>query len=467
MTEVTTSAFADLGLVGPLLKNIRKEGFESPTPIQENAIPLLLEGRDMIGLAQTGGGKTAAFALPTLQRLSETAGKRRPSTPRALILAPTRELAKQIADSIFPFNRGLGLKQTAIFGGAPMGKQIGLLRQGVDVLVATPGRLLDHKKRGSINLSEIEIFILDEADRMLDMGFIHDVKAIAADLPEEHQTVLFSATMTPNVKKLAQQILRNPAYVEMEQETAVADTISHKVMFLDGQNKRALLTEVLEKEDPAQAIIFAKTKAGSDNLARALSQQDYTVAAIHGDKHQSMREKILRRFRNGSLRFLVATDVAARGIDVPGIDMVINYDLPMEPENYVHRVGRTGRNGERGQAISFCDGKDKGLLRLIEKQIDQKIEVDADHAFHVEVKEEKVGRGYKGGRRTGGRPSGKPGQKSYKSRKPRGPKKEFGESRRVKPGSKPSGPKKNSNANGNNKFVKARKPAGGPKRRAA
>ncbi|WP_417318829.1 DEAD/DEAH box helicase [Emcibacter sp.] len=464
---MTTSAFADLGLEGPLLKNIQKEGFESPTPIQESAIPLLLEGRDMIGLAQTGGGKTAAFGLPMLQRLSETAGRRTPNTPRALILAPTRELAKQIADSIFPFNKGLGLKQTAIFGGAPMGKQIGLLRQGIDVLVATPGRLLDHKKRGSIKFDEIDIFILDEADRMLDMGFIHDVKDIAASLPENHQTVLFSATMTANVRKLASQILRNPAYVEMPQETAVAETISHKVMFLDGKNKRALLNDVLDKENPGQAIIFAKTKAGADNLARALSSNDCTVASIHGDKHQSMREKILRRFRNGSLRYLVATDVAARGIDVPGIDMVINYDLPMEPENYVHRVGRTGRNGESGQAISFCDGRDKGLLRQIERQIDQKIEVDDEHQFHVDVKEEKGGRGYKGRGRSSGKPGGKPGQKFSRARKPRGPKNALGESRRVKPEGKSGGPNKNSNANGKNKFVKSRKPSGGPKRRAA
>ncbi|WP_321394710.1 DEAD/DEAH box helicase [Emcibacter sp.] len=466
MTSTTPSAFADLGLDGPLLKNIAREGFDTPTPIQTSAIPLLLEGRDMIGLAQTGGGKTAAFGLPTLFRLSETAAHRRPNSPRAVILAPTRELAKQIADSLLPFNKGLGLRQTAIFGGAPMGKQIGLLRQGVDILVATPGRLLDHKKRGTVKFDDVEIFILDEADRMLDMGFIHDVKDISASLPAEHQTILFSATMTPNVKKLTSQILTNPAYVEMPQESAVADNITHKVMFLDGKNKRALLNAVLERENPGQAIIFAKTKAGADKLALALSGDEYNTASIHGDKHQSMREKILRRFRSGSIRLLVATDVAARGIDVPGIDMVINYDLPMEPENYVHRVGRTGRNGESGQAISFCDSRDKGLLNQIERQIDQKIEVDQDHKFHVEVREEKSSRGYKGRGGNGGKPG--QGKRPGQGRSFKGPKGAPLESRRRKPdGNKGTGPNKTGAANGKNKFVKSRKPAGASRRQAA
>ncbi len=471
MTSPTPSAFAELGLYGPLLKNISRQGFETPTPIQQGAIPLLLAGQDLIGLAQTGGGKTAAFGLPTLQRLSETRIRRRPHCPRAIILAPTRELAKQIADSLAPFNIGLGLKQTAIFGGAPMGKQIGLLRQGVDLLVATPGRLLDHKRRGSVKFDDVEVFILDEADRMLDMGFIHDVKEIAASLKSEHQTILFSATMNTTVKKLTEQILRDPAFVEMPQETAVADTISHKVMFLEGQNKRALLKDILNKENPGQAIIFAKTKAGSDNLARSLAQEGHKTAAIHGDKHQQMREKILKRFRNGTLRFLVATDVAARGIDVPGISHVINYDLPMEPENYVHRVGRTGRNGESGQAISFCEARDKGLLRLIEKQMGQKIEVDLDHDFHVEVSEIKTSRGYKGKKRPFRKERGSKNTKAFKG---------FGgrESARKNTGTKSdtrpkgtlkarTGSKPNGIHHGNNKVVQNRKTTESSKRRAA
>ena len=401
------SDFAALGLADPLLKSIKREGFTAPTPIQSIAVPPLLEGADLMGIAHTGGGKTAAFSLPLLHKLLQTPGKPKPNRCKALILAPTRELAQQIGKCIVEFSRGTKVTTAVIAGGLPYGPQIQKLRRGVDVLIATPGRLMDHLRSGAIGFEDTATYILDEADRMLDMGFIHDVMSISKSLPKGHQTVLFSATMSPKIKKLSQALLDDPVHVEIEQKTTVAETIDHKMMSVAKGNKRALLFELLTSLEADKVLVFARTKRGADRLAKQICGQDITADAIHGDKRQRQREKILKNFRNGKVKVLVATDLAARGIDVDGITHVINFDLPMEPENYVHRVGRTGRAGKLGTAISFCDMEEVALLRDIERLIALPIEVDEEHRFHVPVPSAPKGGAKKPGRkRRGG--SGRP-----------------------------------------------------------
>ncbi len=375
--------FTELNLVGPLLRAIEKQGFTEPTAIQKRAIPALLDGRDLMGIAETGGGKTAAFVLPLLQRLQHERRKPKPNRPTAVILAPTRELAHQIGLCIRVFTRGVKLFHTVVYGGAPYGPQIQQLTRGVDILVATPGRLLDHMKRGTVQLDNVETFILDEADRMLDMGFIEDVTFISEKLPEDHQTVLFSATMSPAIRKLSEKLLREPEYVEVKQKTAVAEGVDHSVLMVAGQHKKDLLMHLLAEGEKERVIVFVRTKATADSLKDEIEAEVETVkaAAIHGDMPQRVRERTLRSFRNGRFSVLVATDVAARGIDVSGVTHVINYDLPMEAENYIHRVGRTGRAGATGIAMSICEPRERNLLRNIEQILKQKVRIDENHPF--------------------------------------------------------------------------------------
>ncbi len=403
------SAFSAFGLADTILQSVRNEGFDQPTPIQSMAIPPLMEGHDLMGIAQTGGGKTAAFSLPMINKLLDDYQKPRQNMPKVLILAPTRELAQQIELCITTFSKGTRLKSLVIAGGQPYPPQTSKLRRGVDILVATPGRLIDHIGRNNVKFNDTATFILDEADRMLDMGFIDDVRDIAASLPQDHQTVMFSATMNPKVRNLSKSLLTAPVYVEIERKTAVADTISHKLMNVTRRNKAQLLCDILSGDGVEKALVFARTKTGADELSNALYEKGIRSDAIHGDKRQRVREKILMNFRRGRTRVLVATDVAARGIDVDGISHVVNYELPIEPENYVHRVGRTGRAGQKGIAISFCDPSDVRLLKNIEQLIKLPIEVDADHEFHIDVSSRGNAKGNKGrfardrgGRREGG-----------------------------------------------------------------
>ena len=374
------SSFQNLKLIAPLMKAISKLGYERPTPIQAQAIPPLLEGRDVLGCAQTGTGKTAAFSLPILQHLStlRDGPGRRPI--RALVLSPTRELAAQIEESFSEYGAYLpALKHIVIFGGVNANPQISKLRRGVDILVATPGRLLDLQSQGEIDLSQVEFFVLDEADRMLDMGFIHDIRRVLKVLPPKRQNLLFSATMPPNIVELASGFLDKPVHVEVVPESTTAERIDQQVMFVEKSDKRHLLAHLLDQGDVEQCIVFTRTKHGANRLVQQLERAGHAAAAIHGNKSQNARERALNAFREGSLPTLVATDIAARGIDVPGVSHVFNFDLPNEPESYVHRIGRTGRAGESGLAIAFCDESEGGYLRDIERLIDQEIEVVEEH----------------------------------------------------------------------------------------
>lgn len=392
--------FTELDLVGPLLRAVEKQGFSSPTEIQTAAIPDLLLGHDLMGVAETGGGKTAAFVLPLLQRLSHERKRPKSNTPTAIILAPTRELAGQIARCIQVFTREIKLFHATVYGGAPYGPQLQQLVRGVDILVATPGRLMDHMKRGTVQLGNVQTFILDEADRMLDMGFIDDVNFIASKLPAEHQTVMFSATMSPAIRKLSGKLLKDPKFVEAKRKTAVASTIDHSVLMVSGHNKKDLLMHLLAMGDKDRVLVFVRTKATADKLAQEIEEQveNIKASAIHGDLQQRARERTLRNFKNGKFSILVATDVAARGIDVAGITHVINYDLPMEPENYIHRVGRTGRAGASGIAISICEPRERNLLRNIEQIIKQKVRIDDNHPFPAPVQEKNKHRPKRSGR---------------------------------------------------------------------
>lgn len=381
--------FSELDLVGPLLRAVEKQNFETPTPIQASAIPPLLEGQDVMGIAQTGGGKTAAFVLPLLQKLSQTHGRPKKNKPRALILAPTRELAGQIGKCIKDFSQGVKVFHTVIYGGAPYGPQLQALARGVDILVATPGRLLDHVARKTVILDDCNIFVLDEADRMLDLGFIDDVSKIAGLLPQNHQTVMFSATMSRDIKKLCDKILNEPVYVEAPRETMVASGIDHRVLMVGYKDKKTLLMHLLKTEAIEKALIFTRTKATADDLAKEIEEQDLRASALHGDHPQRTRERTLRAFRNDRFKILVATDVAARGIDVTGISHVFNFDLPMEPENYIHRVGRTGRAGASGIAISLCEARERNLLHNIERVIKLRVRVDDDHPYPLIEKSKK------------------------------------------------------------------------------
>ncbi len=370
----------------PLLRALQEEGYTNPTPIQQQAIPIVLQKRDLLGCAQTGTGKTAAFALPLLQLMSQTtsdesANGRRPI--RALILTPTRELAIQIEESFKAYGRFLSLRHEVIFGGVSQSKQVAGLRRGVDILVATPGRLLDLINQGHVSLKDIRYFVLDEADRMLDMGFVQDVRRIIARLPEQRQTLFFSATMPPEIKQLADILLQNPAKVEVTPVSSTADTIQQHIFFTEKQNKPQLLIHLLKDPQIPTALVFTRTKFGADKVARALSKVGIRAEAIHGNKTQNARQYALNNFKTRRSRVLVATDIAARGIDIDELTHVINYDLPNVPETYVHRIGRTGRAGANGIALSFCDFEEKIFLRDIEKLIRKPIPVVKDHPFDV------------------------------------------------------------------------------------
>ena len=363
--------FSDLHLIPALLEAVRQAGYEAPSPIQEQAIPPVLAGRDLLGCAQTGTGKTAAFALPILQRL---AAAKVPGKPiRTLILTPTRELALQIDESFAAYGKGLPLTHCVIFGGVGQAPQVAALRRGVDILTATPGRLNDLCNQGHIDLSRVEVFVLDEADRMLDMGFVHDVKKVLARLPKRRQTLLFSATMPTEIEELAGTILHEPAKVMVTPPATTVEAIEQSLCFVDKGNKKHLLAQLLKDPQVESALVFTRTKHGADRVVKELSRAGVEAMAIHGNKSQTARQKALGLFKEGRLRVLVATDIAARGIDVSGLSHVFNYDLPNIPETYVHRIGRTGRAGKPGIAVSFCCAEELPYLSDIEKLTKQKI----------------------------------------------------------------------------------------------
>lgn len=377
--------FEELSLAPPLLQAVAEEGYTTPSPIQERAIPPVLAGRDLVGCAQTGTGKTAAFALPVLQRLLEQPlglGKR---PIRALVLTPTRELAIQIFENIEAYGRHTKLRAAVIFGGVSQNPQVEALARGVDVLVATPGRLNDLIGQGYVKLEQVQVFVLDEADRMLDMGFVHDVKKVIAKLPAKKQTLLFSATMPPEIQALVDSLLTKPVKVAVTPVSSTVDAIRQRLYFVDKANKRRLLAYLLKGPEIASALVFTRTKHGADRVVRDLGREGIRAMAIHGNKSQNARQAALKSFKDGTLRVLVATDIAARGIDVDELSHVINYDLPNVPETYVHRIGRTGRAGLDGDAISFCDFDEKAYVRDIEKLIKKPIPVVEDHPFPMTV----------------------------------------------------------------------------------
>lgn len=375
-------SFNDLQLSEPVLRALNTEGYTNPTPIQEKAIPVILQKRDLLGCAQTGTGKTAAFTIPILQMMYEQ--KQHTSRYiRALILTPTRELAIQVGDSLKAYGRFLPLRYQVVFGGVPQFNQVQGIRRGVDFLVATPGRLLDLVQQKHISLAHIQFFVLDEADRMLDMGFIHDVKRIIEKLPANKQTLFFSATMPPAIRQLAAMLLKDPIKAEVSPPASTVDMIEQSVFFAEKQNKLPLLTHLLKNPAIETALIFTKTKHGADRLAKNLHKAGIYAGAIHGNKAQHARQKTLSSFKNKNIRVLVATDIAARGIDIDELSHVINYDLPDVPETYVHRIGRTGRAGASGIAISFCDWSEKILLTEIEKLIRKQVPVVKGHPYDV------------------------------------------------------------------------------------
>lgn len=376
--------FKDLNIIEPILKAIEKEGYTAPTPIQERAIPALLEGNDLEGYAQTGTGKTAAFAIPIIQLLyGRQRGEKTPRAIKALVLAPTRELAIQIGESFTSYGKYTKLKNTVVFGGVSQNPQTDALRSGVDILIATPGRLLDLMHQGYISLQNIEFLVLDEADRMLDMGLGQDVKRIIAKLPMERQTMLFSATMPKEISELIASILKKPVRVAVAPVSSTIDTVRQAVYFVDKKKKKALLIHLLRDKALESVLVFSRTKHGANRIAEALEKAGIETLAIHGDKSQNARQLALGSFKEKKIRVLVATDIAARGIDIDELSHVINYDLPEVPETYVHRIGRTGRAGAEGVALSFCDEEDKDSLKNIEKLISKKIHVIEDHPYPI------------------------------------------------------------------------------------
>lgn len=373
--------FESLNIIEPILRSLKEEGYTIPTPIQIQAIPIVLKGIDLIGCAQTGTGKTAAFAVPILQHLTINKSFDKKKKIRSLIVTPTRELAIQIEESFKAYGRHTGLTCTVVFGGVNQNPQTNALRNGVDILVATPGRLLDLMNQGFISLKDVEIFVLDEADRMLDMGFIHDVRKIISALPQKRQSLFFSATMPPEIVKLAGSIVYKPVKVEVTPSASTVDIVNQFVYFIDKGNKNSLLLEILKDEKIKTALVFTRTKFGADKVVKVLKKKNISAEAIHGNKAQNARQRALSGFKAQTTRVLVATDIAARGIDVDDLEYVINYEIPNISETYVHRIGRTGRAGANGTAISFCDAEEKAYLKDIEKLITKKIQVVVDHPF--------------------------------------------------------------------------------------
>ena len=403
-------SFENLNLIEPILQALKTEGYTKPTPIQAQTIPLALSRKDILGCAQTGTGKTAAFAIPIIQLLTQdknlAPGKR---LIRSLILTPTRELAIQIGESFANYGKNTNLKYKVIFGGVSQFSQVESLRSGIDVLIATPGRLLDLMNQKHVNLNTIQFFVLDEADRMLDMGFVHDVKKIIAKLPAKRQSLFFSATMPPAIVQLADTILVNPSKVEVTPVSSTANTINQVVYFVDKENKKHLLIDLLKDKMIERVLVFTRTKHGADKVAKDLTRNGINSQAIHGNKSQNARQNALNNFKSKLTRVLVATDIAARGIDIDELTHVINYELPNVPESYVHRIGRTGRAGASGIAIAFCDAEEKEYLRDIQKLIGKQIPVIDDHAYplmnHNVVKAEKQQRGPRPQRNSGNRNS--------------------------------------------------------------
>jgi len=374
-------SFTTLNLIAPLLKALDEEGYQLPTPIQQQAIPVVLAGKDLLGCAQTGTGKTAAFSLPILQHLTQEGQPTKEI--KALILTPTRELAIQINESIETYGKFLSIKHQVVFGGVNINTQIAALRRGATILVATPGRLLDLVNQKIISLHAVTHFVLDEADRMLDMGFIHDIKKVVSLIPKKRQTLFFSATMPTEIAKLANTILSNPTRVEVAPVSSTAEKVAQTVYAVDKANKPKLLVHLLKKVISDHVLIFTRTKHGADRLVKTLSKQGFMAQAIHGNKSQNARQKALGDFKAGKLKILIATDIAARGIDVDELKYVVNFDLPNEPETYVHRIGRTGRAGASGQALSFCDVDERPYLQDISNLIKQTIPVINDHPYPV------------------------------------------------------------------------------------
>ena len=374
--------FKDLKIIEPILKALKEENYTEPTPIQEKAIPLILRGNDVLGSAQTGTGKTAAFAIPILQHLFlDRTMNNSPRKIKSLIITPTRELAIQIGISFSVYGKFTGIKNTVVFGGVKQGTQTEALRKGIDILVATPGRLLDLMNQGFISLNTIEYFVLDEADRMLDMGFINDIRKIIATLPAKRQSLFFSATMPDNIVKLSRKILTNPQKVDVSPISSTAETIRQYLYYTNRITKKDLLLHILQDKEIDQVLLFSRTKHGADKIARNLKKNKIKSASIHGDKAQNNRQKVLAKFKAGEIRVLAATDIAARGIDIDKLKYVINYDIPNVAETYVHRIGRSGRAGEEGNAISLCEPEENAFIRDIEKLINLKIRVVNENPF--------------------------------------------------------------------------------------
>jgi ATP-dependent RNA helicase RhlE len=381
--------FEQLRIVDPILKALKQQGYTHPTPIQAQAIPILLKGQDLLGCAQTGTGKTAAFAIPVLQNLyldqqsrPASKGKRR---IKALVVTPTRELALQIGENFEAYASFLPLRSTVIFGGVKQGTQTQILKRGVDILIATPGRLLDLMGQGFINLSHLEYLVLDEADHMLDMGFIHDIRKIIAKIPSDRQSLFFSATMPPEIVALSKNILGNYQRVTINPEQTTAERVEQLVYYVAKRDKIKLLGHLLQEKDIETVLVFSRTKYGADKIVRRLKKQNLQAAAIHGNKSQGARQRALKDFKNGQINILVATDIAARGIDVDELSHVVNYDLPNVPETYVHRIGRTGRANASGQALSFCDVEERPYLQRIERLIKQQLPIISEHPFEDEA----------------------------------------------------------------------------------
>jgi ATP-dependent RNA helicase RhlE len=374
--------FEDLNIIEPILKAVKEEGYTEPTLIQEKAIPVILDRNDVLGSAQTGTGKTAAFAIPILQHLyndrQQNHGQRK---IKSLVITPTRELAIQIADSFSTYGRYTGIRNTVIYGGVKQASQTSSIRNGIDVLVATPGRLIDLMDQGYVKLNDIEYFVLDEADRMLDMGFIHDIRKIISKLPLKRQSLFFSATMPGSIVELSRKILNNPQKIEATPKATTAETVQQYLYYTNRSTKKDLLHHILNDKQISQVLLFSKTKHGADKITKHLKTQNIRAAAIHGDKGQNQRQKVLQQFKDGEIRVLVATDIAARGIDIDKLKYVINYDIPNISETYIHRIGRAGRAGEEGISISICEPEENGYIKDIEKLINQKLELIQKNPF--------------------------------------------------------------------------------------
>jgi ATP-dependent RNA helicase RhlE len=418
MSDATTSTsdFSQLGLTDALLRAVRAEGYTTPTPIQEKAIPPALDGRDVFGCAQTGTGKTAAFVLPILQNLDARPNTQTSRRIRALVLTPTRELAAQIGESAATYGKHLKLSHTVIYGGVGQGRQVNALRQGVDVLVACPGRLLDLINQRIVDLSGIEYFVLDEADRMLDMGFIHDVRKIIAKIPKRRQTFFFSATVPESIQSLASSLLTDPVRIRVTPARTTAETVEQAIYMVGRTRKVDLLRHLLKNPEMERTLIFTRTKHGADRVAKRLVKDKISAEAIHGNKSQNARIRALNAFKNGEARVLVASDIAARGIDIDSITHVVNFELPHEPETYVHRIGRTGRAGNKGKAISFCDRDEQSRLRDIQKLIQQPIALVKEHPYEgSHLTEAPKPPPQARSPRAGGRPGHRQGQRSGQS----------------------------------------------------